>query len=41
MLDGWDCLFIARPGAEDATLEQMKEAVGQTLARARVMGETE
>lgn len=39
MPGGWDCLFIARNGAEAATLDQIKEAVGQVLARAHSLSE--
>ncbi|MGD2077558.1 MAG: ribonuclease P protein component [Chloroflexota bacterium] len=35
--EGWDCLFIARRGAADATLGQMKEAVIQSLSRAQLI----
>lgn len=34
---GWDCLFIARRGAEAATLVEIKEAIGQLLSRARIL----
>jgi ribonuclease P protein component len=37
---GWDCLFIARHGAEAATLDQINEAIGQVLVRAHILGET-
>jgi ribonuclease P protein component len=36
---GWDCLFIARHGAEAATLDEIKEAVGQLLSRARILAQ--
>jgi len=35
---GWDCLFVARCGAETATLDEIKEAVGQVLSRAHIFG---
>jgi ribonuclease P protein component len=34
---GWDCFFIARRRAADASLAQMSDAVGQTLDRAQLL----
>jgi RNase P protein component len=37
---GWDCLFIARHGAGEASLEQMSQAIGQVLVRAKLLNES-
>ena len=36
---GWDCLFIARRGAGEASLGQMSRAVGEVLGRAQLLRE--
>jgi ribonuclease P protein component len=36
---GWDCLFIARRGAGEATLDEISLAINQMLARAQLLSE--
>ena len=36
---GWDCLFVARRGAAEASLDQMDEAISQVLVRAQMMAQ--
>jgi ribonuclease P protein component len=36
---GWDCLFVARRSAAEATLDQFMTAVYQTLERAKLLND--
>jgi len=36
---GWDCLFIARRGAGEASLGEMSLAISHVLARAHLLPE--
>lgn len=38
---GWDCLFIARPGAAEGSLAQIEAAMNQVLDRAEVLKKDE
>lgn len=37
IIAGWDCFFIARKSAAEASMAQMHDAVGQVLDRAQVL----